>query len=481
MPKILHIQVCAMDGASAQFSVNLHCWRSCYADCIYPEIQKQLGVPIAEQSLILKESGQIVCNDDWDSDLQDTFLDIVAGFDDALEEASLELSLVRRSAEVAKWLEDVKLKSFACDMDELNAAPEDVRSSRDIFLAAAKRRNIQCFQYATEDLKADAEFVRALISASKRGEVLFHAAESIKSNRDIMLFALSHTGEILAKLSKAFKSDEEIVLSAVKGSNGSAMEFASELLRSDRQFVMKAVKMGGHALGYVSEELQNDKEIVLEAVRSEGAALGWVAFGDDKEVVLAAVSQNGEALDSACDSLKADREVVRTAVLNHGGAMQYASTSLRNDKDFAFSMVMQGDALVMRHVGKAVTEDKSCMTQIVCKGEQCDPDEMKGEPHFVPLEFASLELQADKELVLKAVWHNGYNLAFASEDLKADREVALHAMRSPVGWRIWDIISPSLHKDKVFALEVVKLEDRVKDEFLEFFSEDELLQVLSSK
>merc|ERR1712070_926304 len=113
--------------------------------------------------------------------------------------------------------------------------------------------------------------------------------------------------------------------------------------------------------------------------------------------------------------------------------------------DVALRLVLQAHYAIC-HVGESVTADRSCMLEIVCAGEQCDPDYRKGDPGFCPLEYASSELQDDKEFVLKAVWHNGYNFPFASQRLKADREVAVRAMKSPVGWRVWDCVAPSLYR-----------------------------------
>jgi len=238
---------------------------------------------------------------------------------------------------------------------------------------------------------------------------------------------------------------------------------------------MKAVRLDGNVISEVSEELKTDRNLVLAAVMCTGGALGWTNFLGDKEVVLAAVRCDGEALDLAEAALQADREVVEAAVLQEGSSMQYASSDLQNDKEFAFGLAMQSKWAI-EYAGPAVTGDKSCMAAVIGLGEQCDPDYKKGEPHWTPLKYASVKLQEDKDLVLQAVWQNGYNLDYASDELKADRDVAVRAMTSPVGWRIWDLLPEALHKDKAFALEIVRHEERIRDEFLAFFSEDELTQ-----
>ena len=45
------------------------------------------------------------------------------------------------------------------------------------------------------------------------------------------------------------------------------------------------------------------------------------------------------------------------------------------------------------------------------------------------LEYASLELRADREIVLAAVTKNGAALKFASAEMQADREIALAAVK----------------------------------------------------
>jgi hypothetical protein len=45
------------------------------------------------------------------------------------------------------------------------------------------------------------------------------------------------------------------------------------------------------------------------------------------------------------------------------------------------------------------------------------------------LEFASMNLRNEKQIVLVAVKNNGFSLKFVSDDLKNDRDVVLEAVR----------------------------------------------------
>jgi hypothetical protein len=69
------------------------------------------------------------------------------------------------------------------------------------------------------------------------------------------------------------------------------------------------------------------------------------------------------------------------------------------------------------------------------------------------LEFASLELRADKEVVIAAVTKRGFTLQFASVELREDKEVVLAAVIQN-GWTI-RLSFDSLRNDKDIVLAAV--------------------------
>eukprot|EP00971_Amphidinium_carterae_P295605 5870677-Amphidinium_carterae.1 len=132
------------------------------------------------------------------------------------------------------------------------------------------------------------------------------------------------------------RSDREIVLAAVTEC-GEALQFAAKDLRGDRCIALAAIAQHGTALQYASEELRADREVVLAAVSHHGEALEYAAesLRADREVVLAAIANNGLALLLAADVLKTDRETVLAAVTKHPKALRFAADSFLQDETFA--------------------------------------------------------------------------------------------------------------------------------------------------
>jgi|GEM_PF-3992903 len=110
--------------------------------------------------------------------------------------------------------------------------------------------------------------------------------------------------------SEELKADREFMLKAV-GNHGRALEFASEDLRKDREVVLAAVAKNGGALQFASEDLRGDREVVLKAVCKHGFALHYAntALRKDREVVLAAVMNHSPAFEYASEELKKDQEI----------------------------------------------------------------------------------------------------------------------------------------------------------------------------
>eukprot|EP00971_Amphidinium_carterae_P294437 5846045-Amphidinium_carterae.1 len=87
-----------------------------------------------------------------------------------------------------------------------------------------------------------------------------HAAEPLKSDREIVLTAVAGSGLALEYAAEKLKGDREVVLTAVKDCSvgGFALHYAAETLKSDRDFMLTAVAQNGAALQYVADDLLED-------------------------------------------------------------------------------------------------------------------------------------------------------------------------------------------------------------------------------
>lgn len=181
--------------------------------------------------------------------------------------------------------------------------------------------------------RSDRELVLAAVS--RDGRELGHAAAALRADRQLALSAVRRDGLALEFVAPVLRDDREVVLSAVR-SCSQALQHASDALRADPEVVRAAMSMSWRSLQHAHEDLRSDRAFVLAAVQEQGSALCFASPGlqADREVVLAAVRSSGWALSCASEELRRDRECVFTAVSKNPAALDFAATEeLRSDPD----------------------------------------------------------------------------------------------------------------------------------------------------
>ncbi|MCX6987963.1 MAG: DUF4116 domain-containing protein [Chlamydiae bacterium] len=159
--------------------------------------------------------------------------------------------------------------------------------------------------------------------------------------------------------------DKNLILRAIREEGLAALDLVSPRLRTDKDVVLAAVTQKGSDLAFTSASLKADKEVVLAAVRQDGSALRFAFTGlqADKEVVLAAVRQSGDALPFACQELQADTEVVLAARQGYGQAVLTEDRSLWLDRNAVFLSI---DQLQKSYLGKLAKKVISIGTIVFC-------------------------------------------------------------------------------------------------------------------
>jgi hypothetical protein len=112
-------------------------------------------------------------------------------------------------------------------------------------------------------------------------------SKKIKNSKPLVLMLVSRDGYALGNITKELKelkSDKDVVMAAVSN-YGLALRFASDQLKADKEVVIIAVSQNGDSLYDASKELQNDREVVMIAVSQDGFFLYYASkeVQNDKE------------------------------------------------------------------------------------------------------------------------------------------------------------------------------------------------------
>ena len=110
------------------------------------------------------------------------------------------------------------------------------------------------------------------------------------------------------------------------------------------------------------------------------------------------------------------RDEALEAIKEDGNELQHASLELRADRNVVLAAVRQAGGLAIAYASPGLQADREIVLEAVRQNGDA-------------LQYASTELWADREVLLEAVRQNGDALQYASTELQADREVLLEAVR----------------------------------------------------
>lgn len=229
------------------------------------------------------------------------------------------------------------------DVRALGLASDKLRGNKAFLTHLVKKEGganwIGIMQNATDELKADKEFVLAAVNAD--GYTLQWASDSMKADRDVVLAALTNYGGAVKWASDSMKGNKDVLLASV-AQNGDAMKSVPITLTKDRAFMLELVKASGpvgNLCEYLPKEYFDDQEILLEAVKENARALCYLMMRDqdrfeaNRELCLVACTNQGDSLKYVGKKFQADKEIVTAAVKSRGYILELASEELRNDPD----------------------------------------------------------------------------------------------------------------------------------------------------
>jgi hypothetical protein len=296
-------------------------------------------------------------------------------------------------------------------------------------------------------------------------------------SKETWMEVITHDPLMLQDAPYQYQDDIDIVISAVSGFS-LALEFASLRLRSNKEVVLTAVTSSGDALPYVADVLKDDYDVASRALSNSNVAYKYISprLQNDESLAMLTVTRNGLTLQLMNSKMKNNVDIVTTAVLSDPSSFRYAGSELQKNKSFIISLIkqnceigfwinasMQDDAEVVRYLilhtlevfnlscSERLKEDEF-LVRLACQQNgsylSCASERLQSrldlkrltsgfcfeKPH--PLDLFSSPEKNNKKLMLPFMQQSP--CAYLKlDDLKKDLEVALTAYLSTRYNRPW--------------------------------------------
>lgn len=355
-------------------------------------------------------------------------------------------------------------------MDRYFFVPPRLRSDKEVILAIIPKYP-QVIECMGSQLRDDEDILNELLSKHPGSTLPInffqHFSDRMRSSSSILLEAVLQHPFGLSALSLCgheLRNDKEFMLQAIAKSHHSSesenqiLRYASHRLRADHDVVAQAVTQSGLNLKHASYELRRDKEIVLKASMQNGTAFRYCLPGStkddlfrDRELLLHVVSYAPNYVLKNCElCYRNDRELLLKATIS-GLDWDLLPVGLQEDTNFIVDLIRQAPHryLELPESTKGIFE----VAFAVFEAENADDDEMLEATEQCPkllsnreamwviankadtdiisetLQFSSLEIRGDKELMLNAV-EKADSVAFeyCTEDLQLDIDIVMAAL-----------------------------------------------------
>ena len=386
-----------------------------------------------------------------------------------------------------EWCHDREAMMLACLKSPmlLGKTTEFLRDDDALVSAAfgACSPNDVPLQYASERLRGEKGLVTLV--CERNGLNLEYASQAMKATKSVVLAAVTEWGTALEYASHELCDDRDVVLQACSP-NSSMMEawadegmgplaYASDRLRADREIALFAVREHPHSLELLSVELRSDEEIVRAAAEDLVADKVMEHCGerlrDNEEFVMDLLTKYVHEVDDRDDfvqriseRLRDDAKFMRRVmdVFDDGRYLAYCSVRLRSNRAMTLLALHYDEtcpAFVLRSLSPALQDDAAivlvavsidsyalayaserlradrfvCMEAINATYEVSSADEEMYHSFLStatghPLQYMSISLRSDRELVVAAVKKNGFALRHASAHLRTSHEVCIAAV-----------------------------------------------------
>lgn len=297
---------------------------------------------------------------------------------------------------------------------------ENIRSDKDILLAFSRKdfSDYQLFQYASQSLKKDKDFVNILLD---RGENIYPYIDiSLQEDESIIKKCMNLSVLNYKRLPKKYRKNKQLTIQAVK-KYGYLLEYADDILKDDIEVINEGFDaLGGYRIiKYASKRLRDNKQLMLKIIKKYPDTVEYASnrLKKDKEFITLAVSERFYNFKFADITLKKDETYIKMLIQKDGNVLKYADQSLQNNPEL-IKMALDTGLSSLAFALEKIQKNRDFALKLLSKRSS--------------IRNIHSSLYADAIYMLEAIKKNPYNIKYVQNELKDNIDLALVAIKQDV-------------------------------------------------
>jgi hypothetical protein len=266
-------------------------------------------------------------------------------------------------------------------------------------------------QFASTTLRDNYEL--GLIAVQENGLALTYLSKCLQDNANIVSSAVKSRPEVLQSLSEPWRSNLDVLHIALS-TNGVLIQYVGTTHPFYYDLLVIAIKQNSRALDFVSREYKEDHFLVSLVLKNRGYLSNNYISSNLRETVFQAVTTNPEAFILIKGIFKIDYEIVQEAVRQDGNMLEYLTREYKKDQ---FLVLLAFKNLGYLLSGYTSSDLRETVLQAVTNNYKA----------FILIKEI---FKNDYEIVLQAVWQDGYMLQYASDKLQSNEFIKMIAKKA---------------------------------------------------
>lgn len=266
------------------------------------------------------------------------------------------------------------------DVTSLLDAPDDVTSDENLMLELINI-NLKAFNYADISLKSSKEFMKNIIK--KDGLLLRNAHPEMLKDLELVIPAVRNNGFLFKYLPVEVKGNKQVICAVIASNKGDFLLEAANKIKDNRELMLFAVNCRGTNLMFASDRLKDDKEVVLAAITENWLALGFASdrMKGNLEILTVAILKNSAAIRFANKSLLNERDWARLSLMANGTNL--ANFPQFSEDEMLAKLALEKNELAYAYLGQGLKKNYEFLKGVIDENYkvffQLDPDIAKSE------------------------------------------------------------------------------------------------------
>jgi hypothetical protein len=262
------------------------------------------------------------------SNVSETIAEIQENIEEVKEQIVIEVSNIVNPQYNKDTMIEIATNGPLTDLEDM---PDSLKKDVELFKILVKI-NGTAISYAHDSIKDNEEIVQLALKQSPDFSVMQHVSERLRSNKDIMAYALQKNGSLYKYLCGDLKLDKDIILNSVNYCSPIIWHMPDKILE-DKNFILDLMYHNNDLSRFIRHNIKDNTDYIkLTEIFTLAGNYSRKYKNTSLETLLNELINSGDIDDKCITYLKNNLDKIDDIIKNNNFNYNYLSENYLRDK-----------------------------------------------------------------------------------------------------------------------------------------------------